>query len=188
MNGVATFQIMSFKWRNGDALGVQFAHGKLQSSEVLGVGQDEQIGIPAKLGRAVKHASLTAHQQGTDLARCHRRKDFPYPARDQANLQCLGRTPRVRHSRANVPRVSSGTTPPIPRSQCPRVEACWNMVSGRNYALTACASRGTSRRTCPMMWSVVMPSASASKFRMRRWRRAAAATASISSKLTLNRP
>ena len=51
-------------------------------------------------------------------------------------------------------------------------------------ALTA-ASFGSSLRMLAMTWSVVMPSASASKLRMRRWRRTAGATATMSSMLTL---
>ncbi len=58
----------------------------------------------------------------------------------------------------------------------------------RSYAFTTAASLGTSWRICAMMWSVVMPSASASKFRMSRCLMAASATASMSSKLTLKRP
>ena len=45
------------------------------------------------------------------------------------------------------------------------------------HAFTVSASFGTSWRIRAMMWSVVMPSASASKFKIKRWRKAAAAAA-----------
>ena len=56
--------------------------------EVVRLRENVKIRIPAKLRRAVEHAGLSPHQQGTDLVRLHRRKDFPYPARDQASLRC----------------------------------------------------------------------------------------------------
>jgi len=55
--------------------------------EIRRLGQNGEIGGAAKLGCAVKHARLSAHEQGTDAMRAHRRKDFAYRVRDQASLQ-----------------------------------------------------------------------------------------------------
>jgi hypothetical protein len=68
------------------------------------VAQDEQVGIAAKLRSAVEHARLAAHQQGTDPVAGHRRKDFPYPARDQANLRSADNAPIARRWRASAAR------------------------------------------------------------------------------------
>ena len=89
--------------RRGNALRLKFAESGIQTLEILGVRQDQQVGIAAKLRCAVEHAGLAPHQQGTDLVRSHRRKDFPYPARDQANLRCAGNGPKARRWRASVP-------------------------------------------------------------------------------------
>src|SRR5439155_4157098 len=71
----------------------------------------EQIGVAAKLRCAVEHASLAAHQQGTDLVGCHRRKDFPYPARDQANPRSANNVPKAPRWRASAPAASCDTIP-----------------------------------------------------------------------------
>src|SRR4051812_37987382 len=90
----------------------------------------EQVSITTKLRRAVKHASLSAHQQGLDLAGCHRRKDFPNPARDQETLLCSGNAPIIPRWHAIAPAASGDTNPPILRSQCLRVATCLTMTAG----------------------------------------------------------
>ncbi len=75
----------------------------LQPGQIDGVGKNQQIGV-AELCCAVEHARLAAHQQGTDPAVGHRRKDFPYPARDQANLRFVDSAPTTRRWRASAAR------------------------------------------------------------------------------------
>jgi hypothetical protein len=102
MNGMTALEVVEGQWRNRDRLGLKIAQGRLQPRQIAGVGQDQQVGVTAKLRCAVEHARLAAHQQGTDPAAGHRRKDFPYPARDQANLRSADNAPTARHWRASV--------------------------------------------------------------------------------------
>src|SRR5687767_5548894 len=102
MNRMTAFEVLGLKWRDGDARGLKFAQGRVQTLKVLGLRENQQVGIAAKRRCAVEHAGLAAHQQGTDPVRCHRREDFPNPARDQANLRCSGNAPKARRWRASV--------------------------------------------------------------------------------------
>src|ERR1051325_2607440 len=120
---MAPFQVFDGKGRHGDALSLQLTQGVIQTPQILCMGQDHQIGVAAKFGCAVEHASLPPHQQGTDPVRCHRRKDFAYPARDQGTLQWRGNAPRARRWHASVPAASSDTTLPILLRRYPRVES-----------------------------------------------------------------
>ena len=54
-----------------------------------------EISVAAKLGCAVEHARLAAHQQRVDSVRFDRRKDSEYRVRDQASLQVRGNIARV---------------------------------------------------------------------------------------------
>ena len=76
-----------------------------------------QVCIAAKLGCAVEHAGLAAHEEGADAVLLDRRKDFAYRVRDQASLPASGNRPRVSRSRPTARRASGGTNPPIPRRQ-----------------------------------------------------------------------
>src|SRR6185436_3128580 len=58
--------------------------GRLRGHAVL-----SEVAVAAKLGRAVEHARLPAHEERPDAVRAHRRKDFVYRVRDQGSL--LGR-------------------------------------------------------------------------------------------------
>ena len=51
-----------FEGRNGDHIGLKFGQGLAQSRQVRRTREDRKIGVPAKLGRAVKHARLSARQ------------------------------------------------------------------------------------------------------------------------------
>src|SRR5882672_5714969 len=86
MDGVASTKIFQFEWRNGDGFGLKLSHRFPQTREVGGVCENGEIGIAAKLGRAVKYAGLSAHEQGANAVRAHRRKDFAYRVRDQVSL------------------------------------------------------------------------------------------------------
>src|SRR5437870_650977 len=103
MNCMTAPQIIEFKGRNGNAVGLQIAERGAQEFKILWLGEDSEVRVAAKLRRAVKHAGLPAHQQGADLAGCHRRKDFAYRVRDQASLPSANRPPRVSGFPASVP-------------------------------------------------------------------------------------
>jgi hypothetical protein len=97
-------KMVDIKWRHGDARGAQFSQRLLQSRQIGGVGKDGEIGVAAKLGRAVKHAGLPAHEQGADAVRAHRRKDFAYRVRDQGILPARDRSAKVSRFPASVVR------------------------------------------------------------------------------------
>src|SRR5207249_887212 len=101
MDGVSAFEKFGGEGRHGDALGLKFLKRSGEAPEIFRVGEDEEVGVATKLRCAVKHAGLAAHQQGTDLARCHRRKDFLNPARDQATLLWPESAPTTRRWRAS---------------------------------------------------------------------------------------
>jgi hypothetical protein len=71
MEGVAAPQIFQSKRRNGNGLGAQIGERPPEPREICGIGENGEVGVAAKLGRAVKHARLTAHEQGADAARAH---------------------------------------------------------------------------------------------------------------------
>ena len=102
MNGVTAAEEFQFKWRDGDRFGLQFCERLAQAREIGGVSKDGEIRVAAKLGRAVEHARLSAHEQGADAMRAHRRKDFAYRVRDQASLRARDRSARVSRSPASV--------------------------------------------------------------------------------------
>ena len=89
------------RW-DGDGFGPQFGERPAQAREVRGVGEDGEVGVAAKLGRAVEHARLSAHEQGADAVRAHRRKDFAYRVRNQVSLPARGRSARVSRFPASV--------------------------------------------------------------------------------------
>ena len=74
------------QFRHEDACRFKFVERGAQTVEIFWIGHDDQIGVAAKLRRAVKHARLAAHEQGPDAMLPDRRKDFDYRARDQVNL------------------------------------------------------------------------------------------------------
>src|ERR1700722_1521194 len=104
MDCVSLAKILQGKWRNGDGLGLKFGECLAQSRQVGGVGKDDEIGVAAKLGRAVKHARLSAHEQGADAVRAHRRKDFACRVRDQVSLQVRYKSAKVSRFPASVGR------------------------------------------------------------------------------------
>jgi hypothetical protein len=62
VNRVPSLQILMFEGRHGDHPGLELIERVLKTIEVLAGGQDGEIGVAAKLGCAVQHARLTAHQ------------------------------------------------------------------------------------------------------------------------------
>jgi hypothetical protein len=102
MNGVAFAKVFQLERRNSDGSGLEFGESFPETSKIGGVGKNCQIGVAAKLGCAVKHAGLTAHEQSANAVPSHRRKDFAYRVRDQANLQGRDRFAIVSRFRSSV--------------------------------------------------------------------------------------
>ena len=88
---------------SGEEFGVEFVQCPLHAFEIFGIGQDGEIGIPAKLRSAVEHASLAAHQQGANFAALENRKDFVNRVRDQGCLLGPNTEPIVWWFRASAP-------------------------------------------------------------------------------------
>jgi len=53
MDGVSLPQILPLKWGNRDDFGLQLRQRLPETGEVRLTGQEGQVGVPAKLGRAV---------------------------------------------------------------------------------------------------------------------------------------
>jgi hypothetical protein len=87
VNGVASQEVFQIKWWNSNPFGLQISKGTLETRDIGGVSNNSEICITAKFGRAVKHARLSAHEERAHVVRAHRRKDFAYRVRDQANLR-----------------------------------------------------------------------------------------------------
>jgi hypothetical protein len=88
--------------RNCDGFGLKFRQCFSQPREIRGIGEDGEVRVAAKLGRAEEHARLSAHQQGADAVRAHRRKDFAYRVRDQVSLPARDKSARVSRSPPSV--------------------------------------------------------------------------------------
>jgi len=67
--------------------------GGLMAWPVAGSARISRWGVSTTLCCGVECAGLAGHQRGTHLVAGHRRKDFPYPARDQANLRSADSVP-----------------------------------------------------------------------------------------------
>jgi hypothetical protein len=131
MNGVAASEVFERERGNRDRIGLQFIERLAQSGEVGAVRKESEICISAKLGRAVKHARLSAHKQGVNALLAHRRKDFEYRVRDQVNLPVRDRFATTSRSPANVVQGSAGTSPPIPRQPVVPAESLLNSAQFR---------------------------------------------------------
>jgi len=105
MDGVAATKIFYFKRRDRDGFGLKFSERFLQPGEVRSIGKNNEIRVPAKLRRAVKHARLSAHEQGADAVHAHRRKDFAYRVRDQVSLPKRDKFAKASRFPASVPPV-----------------------------------------------------------------------------------
>lgn len=79
---MAAAQVLGSKGRDGDGTSLQLCEGPSQPRQVLGIGEDGEVGIAAKFRRALEHARLAAHEEGLDVVLAHRRKDFAYRVRD----------------------------------------------------------------------------------------------------------
>ena len=72
--------------------------------------KDREVGVAAKLGRAVEHARLTAHKQVPNLVAGKRRKDFEDRVRDQACLLPEDKIATFSSTPPIAPAASVGTT------------------------------------------------------------------------------
>jgi hypothetical protein len=97
-----------------DHIRLQIGESGRKSLEVCRACEDGEVGVAAKFGRAVQHASLPAHEQGADVILRDRRKDFAYRVRDQATLRGQGMWTTVLRSRRNADAGSGDTSRPIP--------------------------------------------------------------------------
>ena len=84
VHGVAPPQMLEPEGRDGDDRCLQIRQGAAEAGEIASVGEDDEVGVSAKLRRAVEHARLSSHEEGADPVRLHRRKDFAYRVPDQA--------------------------------------------------------------------------------------------------------
>lgn len=94
-----------------------------------GAGQDGEVGVPAKLGRAVQDAGLPSHEQGADPALLDRRKDSAYRVRDQATLRAPGTPARAFRSPSIAAAASGDTSRPIPNPPSLRRAPCYDTSS-----------------------------------------------------------
>ena len=62
VNGVTARQAIGMEGRDGDALGLQFGERAFEALNARGIGEDDEVKIPAELRRAVEHARLAAHE------------------------------------------------------------------------------------------------------------------------------
>jgi hypothetical protein len=86
MDGMAPLQIADLEGRDSDDFGAQVGERVRESIEVLGRGEDGEVGVAAKLGGAVENACLAAHQEALDFVLPKGRKDSGDRARGQARL------------------------------------------------------------------------------------------------------
>lgn len=102
MNGVSRVKVDRIKGRHGDGFGLKFVERGTETGKIFRVREDREICVAAKLGRAVEHAGLAAHEQGADLVPADRGKDFAYRVRDQESLRGRDRFARAARFRANA--------------------------------------------------------------------------------------
>src|SRR5947207_2395380 len=102
MNRVTPSEIFQFKRWNRYRVSPQIRKCLPEARKVFGVRQNRKVGVPAKLGRAVEHARLSAHEERAHAPLAHRRKDFAYRVRDQVSLRARGRFARVSRFPASV--------------------------------------------------------------------------------------
>ena len=141
MHGVAPPQILKPERRNGNDFCLQIRQGAAEPGEIASVGEHDEVGVPAKLRRAVEHARLPSHEEGADPVRPHRRKDFAYRVPDQGVSPTTNRSARVSRSPATARLASDDTTPPIPHRQALPERPWWAKMNGAPARATRPATR-----------------------------------------------
>ena len=66
MQSMTAQKVLNLGRGNRDAVCSQIAQGRQQAGEILRVGKQREVCVPAKLGCAVQHAGLAAHEQAAD--------------------------------------------------------------------------------------------------------------------------
>ena len=112
VHSVAALKVLQLKRRNSNAMGIELRQRTGQSRKIVFIGENDNVTIPTKLGRAVEHASLTAHQQVPNFVGSQRRKDFEDRVRDQASLLLVERIARASSTRASGLMAPSNTILP----------------------------------------------------------------------------
>ena len=110
VNRVPSIKVAPVHWWDRNAFGLEVRKCCGQPIKIVIFGENDDITIAAKLGRAVKHARLAAHKQVLYLAGGKRRKDFVDRVRDQACHLSANRIARVSLIRASAVAESSCTT------------------------------------------------------------------------------
>jgi hypothetical protein len=100
LNGVSAPEVPDAKGWYRDHFGVECGERPTQSGQIRRVSEDDEIGIAAKLRRAVQHARLSAHEERPHSMLANRRKDSAYRVRDQENHPDSERRPRASRSPA----------------------------------------------------------------------------------------
>lgn len=102
MHGVAPPQMLEPEGRDGNDPCLQIRKGAAEAGEIASVGEDDEVGVSAKLRRAVEYARLSPHEEGADPVRLHRRKDFAYRVPDQAVSPTTNRSATASRSPASA--------------------------------------------------------------------------------------
>jgi len=89
-----------------DHLGLKFGDGGLEPAKIVVVGDNDDVGVSAKLRSAVHHAGLPPHEQISDAILPQRRKDFEDRARGQGSLPGRDTLPTV----WRIPRFAAAAT------------------------------------------------------------------------------
>jgi len=111
MDRVTSLQIPELERWDSDANGLQCSQSSRKTIDVLLAGQKGHVAITTKLRPAVKHASLSAHQQVLDLVGRECRKDFENRIRGQEILPHADKSPIASSTLAIVARGIADTTP-----------------------------------------------------------------------------
>jgi hypothetical protein len=85
MDRVSLVPILGLESGNCDAFSHEFRQSRFQSGQIVVIINNDDVAIPAKLGRAVEHAGLSSHKQVPHPLGGKRRKDFEDRVRDQVN-------------------------------------------------------------------------------------------------------
>ena len=85
MNCMSFVPIHRFERGNRNAFGFKFRQSLPQAGQIGIIGDNDDVTVPAKLGRAVEHAGLSSHKQVPHPLGGKRRKDFDDRVRDQVS-------------------------------------------------------------------------------------------------------
>ena len=98
-----------------DAPCLEGTKGLSQEFKVFSRGMECDVGVAAKLRRAVQNAGLSPHEQELNPVGPHRRKDFANRVRGQATLRGAGTRPTAAGFPPSAPPGSGSTILPTRR-------------------------------------------------------------------------